>query len=73
MQHPAWTLILIGLVITVIGLIWLMAPTIPWLGKLPGDIAVDRDNFKFYFPLTTSILLSLILTGIVWLVRSFTR
>lgn len=73
MQHPAWTLIVIGGLILVIGLVWLVAPSIPWLGKLPGDIAIERDNFSFYFPVMTCILLSVALTGIMWLVRYFSR
>lgn len=73
MQHPAWLLVIVGLLIAVIGLVWLFAPAVPWLGKLPGDIVIERENFRFYFPLTTCILLSLLLTGIVWLVRYFSR
>lgn len=73
MQHPAWLLIIVGVLIAVIGLVWLFAPAIPWLGKLPGDIVIERENFRFYFPLATCILLSLLLTGIVWLVRYFSR
>lgn len=73
MQHPAWTLVIIGVLIALIGLIWLLAPAIPWLGKLPGDIVFERENFRFYFPLTTCVVLSLLLTGIVWLVRWFSR
>jgi hypothetical protein len=73
MQHPAWTLVAIGLVITAIGAVWLLAPHIPWLGKLPGDIAVEGRGFRFYFPIVTCIVLSLLLTGIMWLVRFFSR
>lgn len=73
MQHPAWLLIVVGMVIAVIGLVWLFAPSIPWLGKLPGDIAIEQENLRFYFPVTTCILLSLLLTGIMWLVRYFSR
>jgi hypothetical protein len=40
---------------------------IPFLGKLPGDINIKKDNFQFYFPITTSIVISLILSVIVWL------
>ena len=72
-QHPAWSLIIIGVLIAVIGLVWLFAPSIPWLGKLPGDIVIERESFRFYFPVTTCILVSLLLTGIVWLVRYFSR
>ena len=73
MQHPAWTLVVLGLVIAGIGAIWLLAPQIPWLGRLPGDIAVERPNFRFYFPVVTCIVLSLLLTGILWLVRWFQK
>ena len=69
MQSPAWMLIGLGLLICGIGIVWLLAPSIPWLGHLPGDIKIERENFRFYFPLATCILLSLVLTGIVWLVR----
>ena len=73
MQHPAWFLILIGLILVAIGAIWILAPSIPWLGKLPGDIRIEGENFKFYFPLVTSIVVSLLLTGILWLIRVFSR
>jgi hypothetical protein len=53
--------------------VWLLVPSVPWLDKLPGDIVIERDNFRFYVPITTCILLSLLLTGIVWLVRYFSR
>ena len=52
---------------------WLLAPSIPWLGKLPGDIRIERENFRFYFPVVTCILISLVLTGIMWLIRFFSR
>jgi hypothetical protein len=73
MQHPAWNLVLTGLLIAVIGVIWLVSPSIPWLGKLPGDIAIERENFRFYFPLTTCILLSVVMTVILWILRSISK
>ena len=73
MQHPAWTLVVIGVLIAGVGLVWLLAPSIPWLGKLPGDIRIERDNTSIYIPIATCILLSLILTGIMWLVRYFSQ
>jgi len=73
MQHPAWTLVILGLVIAGIGAAWLLAPHVPWLGRLPGDIAVERPNFGVYFPVVTCILLSLLLTGILWLVQFFQK
>lgn len=65
MRHPGRILIIIGLLVTEIGIDWLTAPSIQMLGKLPGDIRIERENFRFYFPLTTCMLLSLLLTGIV--------
>ena len=73
MQHPAWTLVVLGLVTAGIGAIWLLAPHIPWLGRLPGDIAVERPNFRLYSPVVTCVVLSLLLTGVLWLVRFFQK
>ena len=73
MRHPGWILVIIGLLVTGIGVVWLIVPSIPLLGKLPGDIRIERENFRFYFPLTTCILLSLLVTGIMWLVRYFSQ
>ena len=73
MRHPGCFLVIIGLLVTAIGLFWLFAPSIPLLGKLPGDIRIERENFHFYFPLTTCILLSLLVTSIMWLVRCFSK
>ena len=62
-------LIIIGLIIAGIGIILLLSPKVPWLGKLPGDILIKKDNFRFYFPLTTCIIISLILTLLFYLFR----
>jgi hypothetical protein len=64
-------LLVLGLVITGVGLVWILAPSIPWLGRLPGDIRIERENFRFYFPLVTCLLLSLILSLVVWAIRLF--
>ena len=64
-----WMLLVLGLVIAGVGLVWILAPSVPWLGRLPGDIRIERDNVRFYFPLTTCLLLSLVLTLIGWVVR----
>lgn len=72
-QHPGWFLIVAGLVIAGIGAIWLLSPSIPWLGKLPGDISIERESFKFYFPVVTCIVISVLLTGIMWLIRFVSR
>lgn len=61
-------LVILGIILVVVGLAW------PWLqklglGRLPGDIAIQRDGFQFYFPITTSIIVSLLLTLVFWLFR----
>ncbi len=63
------TLLIAGLVIAGIGLFLMIGPKIPWLGRLPGDIAIKRENFSFYFPLGTCILISVVLSLIFWLFR----
>jgi hypothetical protein len=55
-------LITFGLILAVVGGLMLLVGKVPYLGKLPGDIYIQRKNVSFYFPLTTSILLSIILT-----------
>lgn len=55
-----WLLVVIGLAIAAFGLIWVFTPSIPWLGNLPGDIRIERENFRFHFPLTTCLLMSLV-------------
>jgi hypothetical protein len=62
-------LLVVGAVIVVLGLVLTFAGRIPWLGRMPGDIVYRRGNFTFYFPLATSILLSIVLTAILWLIR----
>ena len=66
-QHIGKFLILLGLLISAIGGLLLLSGKIPWIGRLPGDILIQKKNFTFYFPLATSILLSLILTLLFWL------
>jgi uncharacterized protein (UPF0305 family) len=64
------SLIIIGIIIVVIGIFAAYGPRVPYLGKLPGDIHIKRDNFVFYFPLATSIIVSIILSLILYF---FTR
>jgi len=68
MEQFGKTLIIIGAVTMVLGAILLVSGRIPWLGRLPGDIIVQKKNFTFYFPIATSILLSFLLTLIVWFI-----
>jgi hypothetical protein len=66
-----WILLTLGLFIAGIGLVWVLAPSLPWLGRLPGDIRIEKGNFSLYFPLVTCLLLSLLLSCLVWLLRLF--
>lgn len=59
------TLLVVGAVLFVVGLLLTFGSRVPGLGRLPGDIVVRKGNFTFYFPLVTSILLSLLLTAIL--------
>jgi hypothetical protein len=61
-------LIVAGVILLIIGLAWPLVTRIG-LGRLPGDIIVERGSFRFYFPIVTSLLLSAILTLLVWLFR----
>jgi hypothetical protein len=61
-------LIVLGIVIALIGIILVFTGRSPWIGRLPGDVHVQRGNWTFYFPLGTSIVLSILLTLILWLV-----
>ena len=61
-------LVILGVALVVLGLAW------PWieklgLGRLPGDFRIEREGFSFYFPLTTSIIVSLALSLVIWLLR----
>ena len=62
-------LIALGLLLVLLGVIFLFGGKLPWLGHLPGDISIQRERFTFYFPLTTCIVISLI----IWLVQYFFR
>jgi len=59
-------LMLVGGILVLVGALLLLAERIPWLGRLPGDIYIQRPNFTFFFPLTTSILISVILTLVLY-------
>jgi hypothetical protein len=61
-------LIAFGLVIALVGVILLLAGRLPWLGRLPGDIHIQRGNWTFYVPLATSLIVSIALTLIFWVI-----
>ena len=62
-------LILVGVVFVLVGLLLSFLGRVPYIGRLPGDILIRRGNFTFYFPLATSLLLSFLLTLLLWLLR----
>lgn len=64
-------LLIAGISLAIIGLIVMFAGKIPYLGKLPGDIVIKKKDFTIYFPLATSILLSLLLSLIVFIISRF--
>jgi hypothetical protein len=61
-------LIILGIALLLIGLLWPFLGKIP-LGRLPGDIVINRPGFKFYFPITTMVIISLVLSLISWFLR----
>ncbi|HQJ74460.1 MAG TPA: DUF2905 domain-containing protein [Bacteroidota bacterium] len=66
-------LILFGIISILAGILLLFADKIPYIGKMPGDIRIEKENFKFYFPLTTSIILSVVVSLILWIISIFLK
>ena len=71
LQPLGRALLLLGVVFAGLGVILLFGPRIPWLGRLPGDIAIQRDGFSFYFPLTSCLLASALISLILWAAGRF--
>jgi len=70
-QTGKW-IIIAGVIIAVIGvLIYFFHDKLNWLGKLPGDIRIEKENFRFYFPITTMIIISIVLTILVNIFKKF--
>jgi len=63
------SLLILGCLIAAAGLLLMLSGKLPWLGKLPGDIYVKKENFSVFFPITTCIIVSLIISFILWLIR----
>ena len=63
------TLIILGIVILVLGVLFSFGGRIPWLGNLPGDIHIQRGRFSFYFPITTCIVISAVISLVLYLFR----
>jgi len=71
-QQAGKFIILIGATIIVAGiLVYFFHNKLHWLGRLPGDIRIEKENFRFYFPITTMILLSLLITLIANIIKRF--
>ncbi|MBU44426.1 MAG: hypothetical protein CMN76_14490 [Spirochaetaceae bacterium] len=69
-------LMIAGAVLFALGLLFYLGNRLDgslfgWIGRLPGDIRIEKENFSFYFPLTTSILASLVISGILYLLSRF--
>ncbi len=62
---------IVGGVLLIAGLIFHYSEKLSWFGRLPGDILVERENFRLYIPITTSILISILLTLILYIVNRF--
>ena len=70
MQQTGKILIILGVIVIIAGIIvYFGGNKLNFLGKLPGDIRVEKENFRFYFPVTTIILLSIIVSFIIWIVK----
>ena len=71
-QNTGKYIIIIGLGIIIIGLlVYFLHNKLNWIGRLPGDIRIERDNFRFYFPIVTMILFSLVITLIINIIKKF--
>ena len=66
-------LLIVGLLVAAIGALLMFSDKIPFLGKLPGDISIKKENFQLYIPLTTCIVLSSLLSLVMWLISFFSK
>lgn len=66
MQVTGKFLVMIGVVLVLLGGVFMLAGKVPWIGRLPGDIVIRRESFTFYFPVTTCILISVILSVVFY-------
>ena len=71
MGETAKIIIVIGVVLVIVGLVMLFLQKVPFPGKLPGDIVIKKENFTFYFPFATSIIISIIVSLILYLISKF--
>ena len=72
MMQTGKILIIIGLILVVAGaIVWLAGDKLNFLGRLPGDIRIEKENTRIYFPITTMLILSAMLSLIMWIIRKF--
>lgn len=65
-------LVLIGVALVVVGLLlWGLGPRLPWFGRLPGDVLVNKPGFRVFAPFTSMLLISVLLSLVMWLIRRF--
>jgi hypothetical protein len=70
MPHLGKILVFAGIILIIAGLIvYFAGDKLGWIGHLPGDVRVEKENMKFYFPITTMILFSLVLSVVVWIIK----
>lgn len=67
MEPTARIFVIAGLVLLAAGLLVQFGPSVPWLGRLPGDIRIERPGTRIYIPITTSIVISVVLSLALWL------
>jgi hypothetical protein len=67
------SLIVVGLILALLGALILIGGRVPWLGRLPGDIRIERPNFTFYAPVATCILISVVATLLFWIISKIFR
>ena len=73
LQPLGRALVILGAGLAILGLIVIAGPRLPWLGRLPGDIAIRKDGFSFYFPLASSLVLSALISLVLWFIGRFRR
>lgn len=72
MHQTGRIIIIAGIILVIAGvIIYFAGDRLSWLGRLPGDIRIEKENTKIYFPITTMILISVILSLVMWIIRKF--
>ncbi|MBJ6119054.1 DUF2905 domain-containing protein [Pontibacter sp. BT310] len=72
MQPAGKYIVIVGVIIFVVGLlVWFAGDKLNWFGNLPGDVKVEKKNVRVYFPITTMLLLSALLSLLLWVFRKF--